>query len=69
MKLLLVVLVLLLMKNISLLGLPITSQLKNIFFLLTLKEIKPKLFQKRKNDVRYSIDSWQGYFYVPKVIC
>ena len=22
------------------------------------------LFQKRKNDVRYSIDSWQGFFYV-----
>ena len=26
--------------------------------------IKPKMFQKRKKDVRYSIDSWQGYFYV-----
>ena len=26
--------------------------------------IKPILFQKRKKDVRYSIDSWKGYFYV-----
>ena len=23
-----------------------------------------QLFFKKKNDVRYSIDSWQGYFYV-----
>tara|TARA_B100000963_G_scaffold231555_1_gene202114 strand:- start:288 stop:2372 length:2085 start_codon:yes stop_codon:yes gene_type:complete len=28
------------------------------------QKIKPILFQKRKNDVRYSIDSWQGYFYI-----
>ncbi len=34
------------------------------FFPTNSKEIKPTLFQKRKNDVRYSIDSWQGYFYV-----
>ncbi len=34
------------------------------FFSTNDKEIKPTLFQKRKNDVRYSIDSWQGYFYV-----
>lgn len=34
------------------------------FFSTDAKEIKPILFQKRKNDVRYSIDSWQGYFYV-----
>ncbi len=34
------------------------------FFPTDAKEIKPTLFQKRKNDVRYSIDSWQGYFYV-----
>tara|TARA_X000001036_G_scaffold434008_1_gene472626 strand:- start:2646 stop:4730 length:2085 start_codon:yes stop_codon:yes gene_type:complete len=34
------------------------------FFPTDSKEIKPTLFQKRKNDVRYSIDSWQGYFYV-----
>ena len=34
------------------------------FFSTDAKEIKPTLFQKRKNDVRYSIDSWQGYFYV-----
>ena len=34
------------------------------FFPTDAKEIKLKLFQKRKNDVRYSIDSWQGYFYV-----
>ena len=26
--------------------------------------IKPKLFQKREKDVRYSIDSWKEYFYV-----
>ncbi len=34
------------------------------FFPTNAKEINPTLFQKRKNDVRYSIDSWQGYFYV-----
>ena len=34
------------------------------FFPTDAKEIKPILFQKRHNDVRYSIDSWQGYFYV-----
>ncbi len=34
------------------------------FFSTDAKEINPTLFQKRKNDVRYSIDSWQGYFYV-----
>ena len=27
-------------------------------------EIKPKLFRKRKKDVRYSLDSWRDYFYV-----
>ena len=26
--------------------------------------IKPALFKKRKKDVRYSIDSWKGYFYI-----
>ncbi len=34
------------------------------FFSTVSKEINPTLFQKRKNDVRYSIDSWHGYFYV-----
>tara|TARA_B100000282_G_scaffold275956_1_gene233703 strand:- start:6 stop:2090 length:2085 start_codon:yes stop_codon:yes gene_type:complete len=34
------------------------------FFPTDAKEINPKLFKKRKNDVRYSIDSWQGHFYV-----
>ena len=34
------------------------------FFPADAKEINPTLFQKRKNDVRYSIDSWQGFFYV-----
>ncbi len=34
------------------------------FFPTDAREINPTLFQKRKNDVRYSIDSWQGYFYV-----
>ena len=34
------------------------------FFSTDSKEINPTLFQKRKNDVRYSIDSWHGYFYV-----
>ena len=40
----------------------ITSE--EYFFSSEAKEIKPKLFQKRKIDVRYSLDSWQGYFYV-----
>ena len=34
------------------------------FFPFNAKEIKPILFQKRKMDVRYSIDSWKGYFYI-----
>ncbi|MDC2986523.1 S9 family peptidase [Candidatus Pelagibacter bacterium] len=34
------------------------------FFSTDSKEINPTLFQKRKIDVRYSIDSWHGYFYV-----
>ena len=34
------------------------------FFPTDAKEINLTLFRKRKNDVRYSIDSWQGFFYV-----
>ncbi len=34
------------------------------FFPTDAREINPTLFQKRKNDIRYSIDSWQGYFYI-----
>ena len=28
------------------------------------EKIIPKLFKKRKKDVRYSIDSWKGFFYI-----
>ncbi len=34
------------------------------FFPSDAEDIKPKLFQTRKKDVRYSIDAWKGYFYV-----
>ncbi|OUW73895.1 MAG: peptidase S9 [Pelagibacteraceae bacterium TMED216] len=34
------------------------------FFRSNEKQITPKLFRERKKDVRYSIDSWRGYFYV-----
>ncbi len=34
------------------------------FFSSRTNKISPKLFLKRKKDVRYSIDSWKGYFYV-----
>ena len=34
------------------------------FFPSNAKEINPTIFQKRKKDVRYSIDSWQGNFYI-----
>ncbi len=34
------------------------------FFSSTETNIKPVLFQKRKKDVRYEIDSWKGFFYV-----
>ena len=34
------------------------------FFSSNTIEINPKLFQKRDKDVRYSIDSWKGYFYI-----
>ena len=34
------------------------------FFPSETNSIKPILFQKREIDVRYSIDSWKGYFYI-----
>ena len=34
------------------------------FFPSNNKKANPKLFKKRIKDVRYSIDSWQGYFYM-----
>ena len=34
------------------------------FFESNSEEIIPKLFRKRKKDVRYSLDSWKDYFYV-----
>ncbi|MDC0903217.1 prolyl oligopeptidase family serine peptidase [Pelagibacteraceae bacterium] len=34
------------------------------FFTSDSLSIKLVLFQKRKKDVRYSIDSWKGYFYI-----
>ncbi len=37
---------------------------EDYFFPSDASEIKPVLFKKRKKDVRYSIDSWQGYFYI-----
>jgi oligopeptidase B len=40
----------------------ITSE--EYFFSSHEANIKPKLFQAREKDVRYSIDSWQGHFYV-----
>tara|TARA_B100000963_G_scaffold323006_1_gene307482 strand:- start:4440 stop:6524 length:2085 start_codon:yes stop_codon:yes gene_type:complete len=40
----------------------ITSE--EYFFPANSKEIKPKLFQKRQKDIRYSMDSWKDYFYI-----
>ena len=37
---------------------------EDYFFPSDAKDIKPVLFKERKKDVRYSIDSWKGYFYV-----
>lgn len=34
------------------------------FFPSKTKEIKPKLFQARKKDIKYSMDSWKDFFYV-----
>jgi len=34
------------------------------YFSSSSTDIKPALFKKRKKDVRYSLDSWKGYFYV-----
>ena len=34
------------------------------FFNSKAKKIKPKLFFKRKKDIRYSVDSWKEYFYI-----
>ena len=40
----------------------ITSE--EYYFPSTLKQEIPKLFMKRERDVKYSIDSWKGYFYI-----
>ena len=40
----------------------ITSE--EYFFPSNAKKIIPKLFSKRRKDVRYSIDSWKDYFYI-----
>jgi oligopeptidase B len=37
---------------------------EDYFFPSDADEIKPVLFKQRKKDVRYSLDSWKGYFYV-----
>jgi len=37
---------------------------EDYFFPSDANEIKPVLFKPRKKDVRYSLDSWKGYFYV-----
>ena len=37
---------------------------EDYFFPSDANEIKAVLFKQRKKDVRYSIDSWKGYFYV-----
>ena len=37
---------------------------EDYFFPSNAKDIRPVLFKKRKKDVRYSIDSWKGFFYV-----
>ena len=34
------------------------------YFLADKEKIELKLFQKRTEKIRYSIDSWQGYFYI-----
>ena len=34
------------------------------FFPSDAKEVSLKLFKKRKKDIRYSMDSWKGYFYI-----
>ncbi len=37
---------------------------EDYFFPSEAKNINPVLFKQRKKDVRYSIDSWKGYFYI-----
>ena len=37
---------------------------EDYFFPSDANEIKPVLFKQRKKDVRYSIDSWKGHFYI-----
>ena len=37
---------------------------EDYFFPSNARDIKPVLFKQRKKDVRYSIDSWKGFFYV-----
>jgi len=34
------------------------------YFLADMEKINLKLFQKRKEKIRYDIDSWQGHFYI-----
>ena len=65
MKLLLVVLVLTSDEKYFIIGTSDHITTEEYFFPTdSAEEINPKIFQKRKNDIRYSIDSWQGYFYV-----
>ena len=40
------------------------STTETYYFSAESEKIKLKLFQKRKEKIRYSIDSWQGYFYI-----
>jgi len=40
------------------------STTETYYFLANEGKINLKLFQKRSEKIRYSIDSWQGYFYI-----
>ena len=41
-----------------------SNTVEEYYFLSNEKKIKPKLFEIRKKGIRYSIDSWKGYWYI-----
>ena len=51
-------------ENFFLIGISDHSTTETHYFTANEEEINLKLFQKRNEKIRYSIDSWQGYFYI-----
>ena len=64
MKVLHVELELVLMKNISLIATSDHTTSEIYFFNVNEDNPKLKLFKKRQKEIKYSVDSWKGNFYI-----